>query len=295
MCPKYDFGHVSTSFFPIDLLHCNLCEMENVLIPTDFSENAWNAVEYAVNFFENSPCSFYILHVCTDSKKKNRNLDEVHVSCQNQMHDIFHKIENDLPKNEKHKFFKIIDTGYVVGSVRQQVEKNHIDFIVMGTKGASGISKLPLGTNASNVITKVKCATVVVPENAKYSDLKEIAFPTDFLSMYSTETLQSITNIVETHEASARVIHIKNDETLLNEDQEKNKEILDDYLGQNKHSFHFLSNNQIETQVQEFVEHRKINLITMLAKNLSYFEKILFHPKNPDTKYYTDIPFLVLH
>ncbi|MGC6431030.1 MAG: universal stress protein [Jejuia sp.] len=269
--------------------------MENVLIPTDFSENAWNAVEYAVNFFENSTCNFYILHVCSNTQKKSQNSNEVHVSCQNQMHDIFFKIENDLTKNEKHKFFKIIDTGYVVGSVRQQVEKNHIDFIVMGTKGASGISKLPLGTNASNVITKVKCATVVVPENAKYSDLKEIAFPTDFLSMYSSRTLEAITNIVETHEASARVLHIKNATTQLNADQEKNKEILDDYLGQNKHSFHFLANKQVETQVQEFVEDRKINLITMLAKNINYFEKILFHPKDPKTKYYTDIPFLVLH
>lgn len=269
--------------------------MTNVLIPTDFSENAWNAVKYAVNFFENSSCNFYILHVCSSTKKGKKILNDTHVSCQNQMHDIFRRIENLLPKNNNHKFFKIIDSGYVVGSVRQQVDKNHIDFIVMGTKGASGLSKFPLGTNASNVITKVKCATVVVPENARYSNLKEIAFPTDFLSIYSTQTLQAINNIVETHEASARVLHIKNSKTVLNEDQKRNKEILDDYLGENKHSFHFLENNQVETQVQDFVEDRKINLITMLAKNLNYFEKILFHPIHPETKYYTDIPFLVLH
>lgn len=279
---------------PIHLLQSNLCKMENILIPTDFSENAWNAVEYAVNFFKNSPCSFYILHVCSNSVKQHRDTHHDN-SCENDMQAIFRKIEGHLQKNKKHKFFRIIDSGYMVSSVREQVEKNSIDYIVMGTKGASGISQIPLGTNASNVITKVKCATVVVPENAKYSKLNEIAFPTDFLSIYSTKTLEAITTIIETHKASARVLHINNAQAVLNEEQQRNKELLDDYLGDTKHSFHFLTNTQVESQVQEFVEDRKINLITMLAKNLNYFEKILFQPKNPEIKYYTEIPFLVLH
>ncbi|GAB1857123.1 universal stress protein [Flavobacteriaceae bacterium MHTCC 0001] len=269
--------------------------MKNVLIPTDFSENAWNAVEYAVKFFETSICNFYLLHVCNTEVKDNQNPNHSGCSCENRMQAILNRIVNRLNKNEKHKFLKVIDSGYLVNSVRHQVEKKQIDYIVMGTKGASGLKKIPLGSNAANVITKVKCATVVVPENARYSKLSEVAFPTDFLSVYSTKTLRAITNIIEAHKASARVLHIKNEKTVLNKDQERNKDLLDDYLGDNKHSFHFLDNNQIENQVQDFVENRKINLITMLAKNLNYFEKILFHPKMPEIKYYTDIPFLVLH
>ena len=39
--------------------------MKNILIPTDFSKNSWNAIEYALKFFENSCCNFYLLHVNT--------------------------------------------------------------------------------------------------------------------------------------------------------------------------------------------------------------------------------------
>ena len=39
--------------------------MKNILIPTDFSENSWNAIVYALNFFEGTPCNFYFLHVNT--------------------------------------------------------------------------------------------------------------------------------------------------------------------------------------------------------------------------------------
>ena len=40
---------------------------------------------------------------------------------------------------------------------------------------------------------------------------------------------------------------------------------------------------------------KEINLITMLAKNLNYFQKILFHPNIKEISYYKNIPFLVLH
>lgn len=267
--------------------------MANILIPTDFSDNAWNAVEYAIEFFKKSACNFYVLHVCRGPNAK-ATLEEQKV-CKEKLQSLLQKINQDLSYNPKHKFFSIIDEGYLVSSVRKQIDQNHIDFIVMGTRGSSGTVKTPIGSNASNVITKVRCATIVVPENAKYSKLTEIAFPTDFLSVYSAKMLESITNIVESNNASARVLHIKNDTSVLNEDQKRNKELLDAYLGSNEHSFHFLSNAQLENQVQDFVEKRKIDLITMLAKNLNYFEKLLFHPKNSQIKYYTDIPFLVLH
>lgn len=267
--------------------------MANILIPTDFSDNAWNAVEYAVEFFKNSSCNFYLLHVCHGLNDLAAIKEEEF--CKEKLQCLILKINKELSSNPNHKFFALIDGGYLVTSVRQQIEKNQIDFVVMGTRGNTDAKKTPIGSNASNVITQVRCATIIVPENAKFSKLNEIAFPTDFLSVYSAKTLEAITNIVESNNASARVIHIKNGTAILNEDQKRNKELLDAYLGANEHSFHFLDNYHIENQVQDFVENKKIDLITMLAKNLNYFEKILFHPKNSQIKYYTDIPFLVLH
>jgi hypothetical protein len=36
--------------------------MKNILLPTDFSDNSWNAIEYAINFHKNDTCTFYLLH-----------------------------------------------------------------------------------------------------------------------------------------------------------------------------------------------------------------------------------------
>ncbi|MFI1771607.1 universal stress protein [Thalassobellus citreus] len=279
--------------------------MKNILIPTDFSENAWNAIEYALSFFSKSTCNFYILHVNTSNVLAyNENVpvfDDANVSSvlkhssKKLLQQTVKRIHKRSLSNPNHKYYPIMDNNYIINSIRRQVTEKKIDYIVMGTRGASGIGKFAIGTNTGNVITKVKCTTLVVPENAKYVDLKEIAFPTDFSFFYPTETIQPLADVVESCQAAVRVLNIKRDGIDLNEDQQKNKEFLGDYFNNNEHSFHFLTNNHIEDALQKFVENRNINLIAMLAKNLNYFQKILFHPTTPKISYYTDVPFLVLH
>ncbi len=279
--------------------------MKNILIPTDFSENAWNAIEYALRFFSKSTCNFYILHVDTSNVLTyNENasvFDDTTVSSvlkkssKKLLQQTIKRINKRPQLNPNHKYFPVTDNNYIINSIRKQVVEKKIDYIVMGTRGASGINKFAIGSNTGNVITKVKCTTLVVPENAKYVNVKEIAFPTDFSFFYPAETLQPMADVVESRQASVRVLNIKRNDVELNEEQQKNKEFLDDYFNNNEHSFHFLTNNHIEGAIQEFVESRDINLIAMLAKNLNYFQKILFHPTAPKISYYTDIPFLVLH
>lgn len=277
----------------------------NILIPTDFSTNAWNAIQYAMRFFETSRCNFFLLHVNTEEEwhhannslpqHSGMNLQIAPKHTKNLLQDLVKRIHNEFPKSENHKFYTISDSNTITNSIREQVVLNSINFIVMGTKGAASLNELAIGTNTGNVITKVKCTTLVVPENARYSKLKKIAFPTDFSIFYNHQTLQPILDILEINNATINMLHVNKCCSNLNEDQQRNKEYLSDYFTNYKHSFNFLKDNHIENAVQEFVDKKEIHLITMLAKNLNYFQRILFHPTVNEISYYKDVPFLVLH
>lgn len=279
--------------------------MKNILIPTDFSENSWNAIEYALRFLSKSSCNFYLLHVTTNNALVEFGISDIQtqdVSVQTEtlpakkrLQDTIKKIYEQFPKNPRHRFFSVTHSNSMINSIREEVIQKKIDLIIMGTKGRSDIKKLAIGTNAGNVITKVKCATLVIPENAKYKVPKEIAFPTDFSIFYRPEVLQPIIDIVETNNASVNVLHVNRNNIEMNEDQQKNKDYLDDYFSNYGHSFHFLTNTHLEDAVQQFVDDRNINLIAMLAKNLNYFQKILFHPTSNEISYYKNVPFLILH
>jgi nucleotide-binding universal stress UspA family protein len=279
--------------------------MKTILLPTDFSDNSWNAIEYALNFFKDSTCSFYLLHINRVSNVVTN--DYPYIPSQDVIVDIYlkpaktqlkallKKITENFPKNKNHKFHTITESNFFIESIRNNVEEKKVDVIVMGTKGASGLSKFIVGSNTGDVITKVKCTTLVVPENAKFKKLEEVAFPTDFSLSNNLQVLQPIAEILEETNSSLRVLNISKKNSVLNTDQLKSKELLEDYFYNYKHSFHFLTNKKVEDAVQCFVESRNIDLIAMVAKNLNYFQQILFHTKVEEISYHTDVPFLVLH
>jgi len=279
--------------------------MKSILLPTDFSENSWNAIQYALSFFKKSNCHFYLLHVNRFSNLAS--VDSSYITTQEaikeaqtklakkQLRQYLKRISQELSHNKKHKFYTLTDYNFFIESIRNHVKEKEIDMIVMGTKGASGIKNFIIGSNTGDVITKVPCTTLVVPENAKFNNINEIAFPTDLSISYHIQTLQPISGVLDEFHSFLRILHISKKEKDLNVDQQKHKELLEDYFVNNDCSFHFLTNDNIENAVQYFVKSRNIDMIAMVAKNLNYFQRILFLPTIEEISYHTDVPFLVLH
>ena len=279
--------------------------MKNILLLTDFSENSWNAISYGLHFLKDYNCNFYVLHVnkitnlIDEEIQYTPNLDvieDVYIKpAKRELQRVLKRISKVFPSNKKHKFYTIVDTNFFIESIRTQVEEKKIDLIVMGTKGASGLKEYTIGSNTGDVITKVKCKTLIIPENARYKDIQEIAFPTDFILSYNMQTLVPVLDILDRTNASLRITHITKENEQLNANQQANKELLEDFFDNYEHSYHFLTNTKVEAAIQSFTKTSNIDLMVMVAKNLNYFQQILFHSKVEKISYHTHIPFLVLH
>ncbi|TDQ21956.1 universal stress protein [Tenacibaculum caenipelagi] len=280
--------------------------MKNILFLTDFSENSWKALKYGLNFFVETNCNFYILHVnnnIIDFQKEDtlsqfdqETIEDLYTKpTKKKLKEILKRISKEIPHNKKHKFYILTNYGFFIESVRKHVLEKKISLIIMGTQGATGLKKYIVGSNTGDVITKVKCSTLVVPENATYSAPKEIAFPTDFAISYDIQVLQPILDILKSNNSCLRVLHIGHKEKQLNADQKACKELIGDFFDGFDYSYHYLTNKKVEDGIQCFVESRNIDIIVMVAKNLNYFQQILFHTKTEQISYHTDIPFLVLH
>ncbi|MBT8375882.1 MAG: universal stress protein [Bacteroidia bacterium] len=279
--------------------------MIHILLPTDFSEYSWNAIKHAFMCFKDEVCTFHLFHVnrlshlmlhdaslymATDT------LEDVYERpTKTKLNFLVKKIRKEIGINTKHKILTAFSYDFFINAIRNEIDKKQIDLIVMGTKGASGLKKYTIGSNTGNVIVKVKCTTLVVPEEAKCRTIKQIVFPTDFSTHYSIDTLKPLLQLAYKTNASIRILHSGNSESEMTRTQRINKDLIEDIFAELDISFHFLSDTSIENGLQCFVESRDIDLITMVAKNLNFFQQILFQTKTEKVSYQTKIPFLVLH
>lgn len=278
--------------------------MKNILIPTDFSDNAWNAIKYGTAMYHKTRCTFHIVHVNPISYNSGGEaamyitpelLEETLLKESQEKLDHLIKDIERLPLNTKHTFHTSARYGFFTDHIKQIVKEKNIDLIIMGTKGATGLKAVSLGSNTGNVLTKVRCAVLAVPENAEYNSPREIGFPTDFQLNYDIKVLDQIKELTVMHKSALRFLYVAPKGEDLSEIQMKNQEFLKNYFRETEHSFYTLTEKKLDDAVQAFVESRDLDMLVMVAKNLNFLERILFKPAVEKISYHTKIPFLIVH
>ena len=275
--------------------------MKNILILTDFSNNSWNAIMYTLAFFEGKRCNFYIL-----------NAENVHVNKIEE--DVFDDVEVGTKKNKKsrlkellskitsshlsgnHVFETIISEDNIIDAARHEIKNKKINLIVIGTNGMSSNGRINnISPISEEIITKLKCSILVVPNEARFNGVNKIGFPTDYTNFYEARLLQNMINFFSLQESPISFVHVSRKTEKLNKEQRWNKETLEDYFVNQPHSFHNEINENFEVSIENFIDKESIDLVVMAAKNLNLFEQILFRPKLKNIKYYFKTPFIVLH
>jgi nucleotide-binding universal stress UspA family protein len=268
--------------------------MKNILILTDFSESSWNSVEYILNLFKGKECVFYLLNT-PHSKNVSKNKSITDIKDPSKQFEILINKIKEKSLAGKHTFIPIFEDCNIVSATRTLVKEKSIGLIVIGTKGLSAKKDKSIGSVSEDIITKVKCSILAIPCKAKYSGIKEIAFPTDYTNFYEAKLLQNVTNILNFRQSIIRFVYLAKNSTPLDKEQVWNKETLQDYFKNKSHSFHAEINERLELAIEKFVAKQNIDLIVMAAKNLNLFEQILFRPHTNEIKYYSKTPFLILH
>lgn len=276
--------------------------MKRILLPTDFSENAFNAISYAVQLYRDIECEFFILHTYSPVSLSAGGLEDTYTALRLQeiekenvetnLKTIVDRLEKEY-NNTNHTFITVSAFNLLISEMKEIIKKNEIDLLVMGTKGATGAKEVFLGTNTMYAIKKLKCPVIAVPSSFKYEKPKEILFPTDYKIKKSNPHLELVRDICEEHISRLHFLnayyHIP-----LEEKQKRVKAFLDAFFIDNAHLFHIGEDQDLIEVIEAFENKNKINFLVMVHNKHSFFENILFRPIINKMVYHTNVPFLVI-
>lgn len=279
--------------------------MQRILIPTDFSDNAWNAIEYAMQLFSNRRCTFYLLNTYTPVIPSSRFMakmvdgvkivDAVRDASEKGLQRTVERI-NTTFDNPNHEFETISSFNLLTEEIKDIVEEFNIQLIVTGTKGASGIDEVFMGSNTVRIIKNTKkCPVLAIPQHFEYTAPSEIAFATDFNRFYTMSELQPLLDLAQMFKATIRIVHVQYKIKALSELQQFNLNMLRRYLEGTEHYVHTVSElNSVSQTLEIFSEELDIHLLALLNYQHSYMEKMTREPIVKRTAFHTQIPLLVI-
>lgn len=275
--------------------------MKNIVVPTDFSDNAYNALFHAVQLVRGSTCTFYILNVYNSftplrgKRIPNKDLEQ---QCKDDslegLQSVLYRINRD-ESDEKHSFKILSKRGDLANHISKIVVEKEVDLVVMGNSGRSEIDAIFMGSNALDTIDTVKeCPILTIPKEMAFESLKNIAFVTDYQRPYDAGLLHPLLFMANRYQSKIRIMHI-NEKEVLDKYQTMNRNILMEYLKPFENSFHWMPLFKSKaTTINMFLEELEIDLLAMVNYEHSFLERMTREPVIKRVGFNTTIPFLVI-
>lgn len=166
--------------------------MTKILVPYDFSEQAQNALDFSVaiaNKFDN--VHLEVLHVMEVPASTNMGTmggGEMMPNMENQIFfvELMNRRKSQIEElkakyiGANFKFSATIKLGNAFKNISDSINEEKPDLVIMGSKGASGMEEVLIGSNTEKVVRTASCPVLTIKSPIHPDDLKKIVFASDF-------------------------------------------------------------------------------------------------------------------
>ena len=134
--------------------------MKTIIAPVDFSDASANALSFAAELSKRAAARLIVINILQkgeselETKSKLRSVES----------DLKNSFGPDLNCESS------LVQGDLINTLKKISEAQQPDLIVMGTKGASGLKKILMGSNTVNVIANTRIPVLVIPEVARFEN-----------------------------------------------------------------------------------------------------------------------------
>lgn len=184
-------------------------KIEKILIPIDFSETAFIAIEHAAYIAQTFKAELILLHVVERHWEQfNIIQPEMVVPNPSEITNVIEKkleqIAADIFSKYGVKSVAITSDGSIFSEVIAVADEHDVDLIIMGTHGTKGFVEFFIGSNTYKVVTQSFCPVLSVQKHASSVGFKNIVLPIDD----SLHSRQKVSHAVTIAKAFGSTIHI---------------------------------------------------------------------------------------
>lgn len=275
--------------------------MKKILFPTDFSNVATNAFVHALGLAKLVHGELILLHTyelpIMDNQFGIQNYKEVYDTIELTNLDRF---KDELPKLRKIaeengfesiKMSHILTDGDLLHSIKETVKKEKIDFVVMGTSGASGWFEKLFGTNTGEAITSLNVPVFSIPEGAKYTKIATIGFTTRFREKDKV-ALQNVIKIAKAAKAVVKCLYV---ETIESDNSAAVYQEWETLFKDEPVQFFIIPGEDARKTIEDFIISQEIDVLAMMSYKRTFFQWMFTSSFTEEMAFESTIPILAMH
>jgi len=265
---------------------------KTILVPTDFSKRADNALDQAIYLAKKTSSKLVIYHfyhrpvVERDSERALADLEE-------KIEFKFQNLLRALPelKQVPYEFKKVI--GTTVEKITGRVNTGGVDMLVMATKGAKGLNEV-WGTKTAKIIKMIQKPAFVIPDHTNLKHLKKVALACDYSLKTNYEAIKFLTNLAEKLNFSIDVVTLNREEKTMTKAEHKHRNQIIELMGNVKASFKFTQHPQIDKGIMAYSKENNVDAVVILSKNYSFIESLFHESLTEKMVFNSPIPLMVI-
>ena len=273
--------------------------MKKILLPTDFSANAQTALNAALSTAKKFDSDLYILNTYNINVGHygffDQLEDKVKDASKNEMTKLKESVlASGFPEDKLHLFS---EHGILTDIVKKMNKQFDFDLLIMGTKGASGVEEVLIGSRTADVVSSIQVPVLVVPENSTNFNFDVITYAADFKYIKSKRLLSPLNAFAKAFNSKINFLRVTkptDDELTLNKDFDEMGVKYSEWFGKQEHSFHYETNDHVEEGINNFSVKSNTNLLCVLARKNGLI-RFLFHKSvSKKLTYHTKMPLLII-
>ncbi len=274
--------------------------MKTIIIPTDFSPVATNAMHYGLEMARSVNASLLLFHAypvpvsSSDVPIMLVSVDELKKSAEERLETLKKEVEHISSGSVK------IYTEAVMGNFSDELEnicqKINPFAVVMGSKGSAGIERVLFGSNTLAAIKHITWPVIAVPPGKTYGNgIQKIGFACDFRNIVATTPSAAILDMVKAFNAELHVLNVDYHDKHFKPDTPEQSVMLHTLLESANPEYHFIEHRDVEDGINEFADKNNLDLLITIPKKHKLLEGLFHRSSTKELIVQSHVPVMCIH
>ncbi len=269
--------------------------MKTIIVPTDFSETAENALNYAIELAKIMEAKIIVLHVCELPKSKKGLKSLLSIEPGERNNKALQQLDGHIRKTEPQiKFELCVQSKMIVKNIVEISEERGAELVVFGIAENGNFEESIVGSNTSKAISNLVTPVLMIPAKAKFRQPAKIVFAADYLELKNNRPLTALLNFVTFFNSNLFIVNVKG------KDEKTSSKKIAAFINVRKvlrkvnHTIHHTVNESVVNGINEFVREIDAEVVAMIPHKRSFLYRLFRNSKTKKMAFYSHVPLLAL-